>query len=65
MKEADLARQYFEYNSENDPSGTLGIAIAERVIRRAGGLDNLPIWLIKQKCRRLEAEALARTPIYQ
>ncbi len=33
MKEAELARQYFEYDPGKDPSGIKGAVIAERVLR--------------------------------
>ena len=42
MVKDSLLEEYFNYNSENDPSGAYGHSLADRVLERYGSLQNIP-----------------------
>lgn len=42
MVEDGLLEEYFNYNSEKDPSGAYGHSLADRVLERYGSFQNIP-----------------------
>lgn len=45
LSDSDLKEVYKLYNPDSDFNGSMGLAIAEEVEKRAGGLEKLSSWL--------------------
>ncbi len=57
MRNSELYEQYRNYNPDEDPSGTYGISIIDRIIKRTGNLRGAIKWVMLEKLNRLEREA--------
>jgi hypothetical protein len=59
MKDSELYEQYRNYNPDEDSSGTYGISIINKILKRTGNLERANKWLMLERCRKLERDAVA------
>lgn len=65
MSDFDLYREYKDYNPESDLNGNWGHLLADRILQRCGGVENLQKWLMQEELKYLEKEAILDVLEYQ
>jgi len=65
MRNSELYELYRNYNPNDDYSGAFGMNIINLIIKRAGGLEKIDKWLMIQRCKKLEREALDENYTHQ